>query len=312
LWPKKNYSSRPATALSSCTFPDIKGHEAATAQRAKVEAENAALKAEAMLQRGGAAFRRHVDAGAGDPPRPPRPPPVCHAARRPVPFDEFDSAWCAAVCGDNRLTTDVDVSTGARADVKLNKGGLNPLTLRCAQALPRRLPAAAIQGSDASDASQLPSYRIIIEAYTSSAGGAPKSRQRCDLGFVPSHAPGDATAVGPVVGHDIVHYGGWRISVTPLQEQPLDNPVMCGWTALPPRGADVEPCADTSAYATTVKVPPVQPGGGIEFAVDYSTGTCRVAFYIGQPDGSPFVAAVATCVLYSARFRLLRDFLQQF
>jgi hypothetical protein len=34
-----------------------------------------------------------------------------------------------------------------------------------------------------------------------------------------------------------------------------------------------------SAYATTNKVPPVPAGGAVEFAVDYSAGTCRVAFY---------------------------------
>jgi hypothetical protein len=96
-------------------------------------------------------------------------------------------------------------------------------------------PVPFHEASEASDGPQLPSYRFVIEAYTSSASGAPKSRQRCDLGFVPSHAPGDATAVGPVVGHDIVHYGGWRISVTPLSLLWTTSPARAAWRSTRPR-----------------------------------------------------------------------------
>jgi hypothetical protein len=48
---------------------------------------------------------------------------------------------------------------------------------------------------------------------------------------------------------------------------------------------------DTSAYATTSKVPPVRPGSALQFAVDYAAGTCRVAFYTPAAVAGGFVAA---------------------
>jgi hypothetical protein len=69
--------------------------------------------------------------------------------------------------------------------------------------------------------------------------------------------------------------------------------VRCGWTALNPSyGAALEVSpGDSSAYATTAEVPPVPAGSGVEFTVDYTAGTCRVAFYTPAAVAGGFVEA---------------------
>jgi hypothetical protein len=144
---------------------------------------------------------------------------------------------------------------------------------------------------DGREQDRLPAYRVVVEAYGSS--------QYCYLGFVPSHyvpidGAGAAAVVVPITGREICHYGGWSISVSTRSSQVVPDTKFCGWTALKPsRGATgVNPVGgDTSAYATTSKVPPVPPGGAVEFAVDYAAGTCRVAFYTPAAVAGGFVEA---------------------
>jgi hypothetical protein len=111
---------------------------------------------------------------------------------------------------------------------------------------------------------QQPVYRVIIEMYGET--------RECSLGFVPSHhemsgSVAATTAVAPTPLYDIHNYGGWSIEARASR---LLGTKYSGWTVVPPAA---------SAYATTAAVPAVPAGGAVEFAVDYVTGTCCVAFY---------------------------------
>jgi hypothetical protein len=100
------------------------------------------------------------------------------------------------------------------------------------------------------------SFRIIIEDYG--------DNNYCTIGFV----PGDAE---PVVGREICEYGGWYISVAPSHPRRL-----LGSCAFAPLLAPDDAHADASEFTM---IPPVPPGAAVEFAVDYTAHTCRVAFY---------------------------------
>jgi hypothetical protein len=162
------------------------------------------------------------------------------------PLSQFDEAWCAAACAGG-WKVELDAASGDTRAI-LTQGGPGFCTLRSAAPLPR--VGASRQ--------QLPTYRVVVEAYA--------FRQWCYVGFVPSHHA--AAAVAPTPKYGIQHYGGWCIVVG--ARDVYDVAPDSGWTVIPP---------GTSAYATTDKVPPVPAGGAVEFAVDYASGTCRVAFY---------------------------------
>jgi hypothetical protein len=200
----------------------------------------------------------------------------------PVPFDKFDTAWCAVVCG-KKWKVDIDPGTQTRAHVKRHSQ-VGHLTLRGAAPLPRRLPCNGTLPQ------QLPSYCVVIEAYP-----PPDSHgdQYFDLGFVPSHTSTDGAPVTPVVGRNIYHYGGWSFQVQPAATIWFNAGVTAhGWRPLPPRDAAHDAAAnDTSAYATTVESPPVPAGSAVAFAVDFAEGTCRVAFYTPEAVAGGFVEA---------------------
>jgi hypothetical protein len=176
----------------------------------------------------------------------------------PVPFDEFDSVWSVAAC-DDEWKVDIDPVTHMRACVTRIDGDV---TLRAAAPLPRRVP------STGASQQQLPSYRVVIEAYPAPVDG--KDTQWCNVGFVPSHTCTDGAPVTPFVGHN--KPGGCKLDAGAPAH---------GWTPLPPRLviAGDAAGADTSAYATTDKAPPVHPEQRHRIAVDYAANTCRVAFY---------------------------------
>jgi hypothetical protein len=113
----------------------------------------------------------------------------------PVPFHEFDSAWCTAACGRD-WKVDIDPVTHTRARVK-EHSRVGSVTLRGPMPLPRRLP-----GTGASP-QQLPSYRVIIDAYPAAIYG--DIMRYCNIGFVPSHTYTDGAAVTPVAGRRIRH-----------------------------------------------------------------------------------------------------------
>jgi hypothetical protein len=172
-----------------------------------------------------------------------------------------------------------------RAQVKQDDP-VGSVTLRGAAPLPRHLPSLAIRPL------QLPSYCVVIEAYPAPIDG--ENAQRCNLGFLPSHAYTDGAPVTPVVGHNIRHYGGWWFQVAPDKAIGLtDGSTVHGWKPLPPRAAvaDGAVTEDTSAYATTDKAPRVPEGSAVELAVNYAAGTCRVAFYAPEAVAGGFVEA---------------------
>jgi hypothetical protein len=209
-----------------------------------------------------------------------------HVGSVPLDTFAFDNAWCAAAAGA-RWKVDIDVLTPARAHVMqcFRRGYL---TLRGATPLPRRV------SSTGAPLQQLPSYRLVIEAYPTPVDG----KDFLNVGFVSSHASTDGALVAPIVGHNIHHYGGWWFQVKPAVSIVLTTDVsILGWTPLAPR-ADVssdddeeDKDDDTSAYATTVDIPEVPAGSAVEFAVDYAAGTCRVAFYTPAAVAGGFVAA---------------------
>jgi hypothetical protein len=201
----------------------------------------------------------------------------------PVPFDEFDTVWCASACGE-AWKVDVDPVAHMRAHVTQHGGGY--VTLRGVTPLPRRLPTTGASQQ------QLPSYRVIIEAYPAPADG--EVTHYCNVGLVPSHSYTDGAVVTPVVGHDIRHCGGWWFQVNPMVCRGFNiSSTVLGWKPLLPRVtvAGDAAAADTSAYATTDVIPPVPAGGAIEFAVDYAAGTCRVAFYTPAAVAGEFAEA---------------------
>jgi hypothetical protein len=100
--------------------------------------------------------------------------PRVHAG--PVPFADppsvFDTAWCAAACGDD-WKADIDPVTHMRAHVKQHSAA--HLTFRGAAPLSRRVH------STGAPPQQLASCRVVIAAYYS-------GHAFCRMGFVPSHA----------------------------------------------------------------------------------------------------------------------------
>jgi hypothetical protein len=76
--------------------------------------------------------------------------------------------------------------------------GWGHVTLRAAAPLPRRVPSTGgLQ-------QELPSYRVIIEAYPAPVDG--KETRWCNVGFVPSHTSTDGAPVTPVIGYGLHHY----------------------------------------------------------------------------------------------------------
>jgi hypothetical protein len=187
----------------------------------------------------------------------------------------FDRDWCSAVSG-SKWKIDIDAATGMHAHVTyIGDGGGGYLTLRGAAPLPR--PRVVATAGDPKQ-EPFPAYRIVVVE-------AANVLDWCDLGFVPSHhhvpagaGAGAAATVTPIVGGSITDLGGWYIGLYPSKAGYLSD----GWTAVEP--------AD-SVYATRSKVPPVPEGSAVEFAVDYTAGTCRVAFYMPAAVASGFVQA---------------------
>jgi hypothetical protein len=155
----------------------------------------------------------------------------------------FDPDWCAAVCGVSDDGADdpwtVDLDNKGTR-AEVTQRGYDTLTLRSATSLPHAPRATAA------------SFRVVVEDYG--------DNEYCTLGFVPSGAEA-------VVGREICEYGGWYISVAPSRPRRLLYS-----SAFAPLAAD-----DAAAKAFTI--PPVPPGSAVEFTVDYTAHTCRVAFY---------------------------------
>jgi hypothetical protein len=202
----------------------------------------------------------------------------------PVPFDKFDTAWCAASGGKKQWKVDIDSLTQTRAHLKQH-GRAGTMTLRGAAPLPRCLPCTGTSPQ------QLPSYCVIIEAYP--APDSDGNGQWCNVGFVPSHTSTDGASVTPVMGRGICNYGGWWIQLQPAAACGLGRPTVVGWTPLLPRAAagDAVGAALTSTYATSDEAPPVPAGSAVEFAVDCAAGTCRVAFYTPAAVAGGFLEA---------------------
>jgi hypothetical protein len=196
----------------------------------------------------------------------------------------FDRKWCTAVCGK---TWKVDFGAPSSMRAHITQEGAGCLTLRSAAPLPRRSSSPqALAAADGRQQDQLPAYRVVVDAYGRG--------QQCRLGFIPSHLVGAragaaADRVFPVEGHAIWAYGGWSVEVRALAAG-ICGP---GWIVLQPsRGAAGEALVDdTSAYATTSKIPPVPASSAVEFAVDYVASTCRVAFYTPAAVAGGFVDA---------------------
>jgi predicted DNA-binding WGR domain protein len=141
--------------------------------------------------------------------------------------------------------------------------------------------------ADEHQENRLSAYRVVIESYGRIGS--------CSLGFLPNHRMRTSTgaaAVTPVAGYSIWNYKGWYIVLDASSARNVDDPSDSGWTALEPScGAAGDAPGNTSAYATTSKVPAVPAGGAVEFAVDYAAGTCRVAFYTPAAVTGGFVEA---------------------
>jgi hypothetical protein len=268
-------------AAKDAAIADLKSSLAqANVSLAKVEAENDVLKADAAAQLATihAAVTSKLALEIHPVRRDRRQFATLHLG--PVPFDAFDIAWCAAACGEV-WKVDIDPVTHMRAHVTQGHR-FGSVTLRGAAPLPRRLPPTGASPQ------QLPSYRVIIEAYPEPVDG--RNTQFCNVGFLPSHTSTDSAPIIPVVKRsirhfgDICHYGGWWFQVHPTERRELSAsiaPTLFGWKPLSPRAvcAGEAAAADSSAYATTDAAPPVPAGSAVELAMDYAAGTCRVAFY---------------------------------
>jgi hypothetical protein len=254
--------------VKDITIAKLEGAAAAMdARLEEMKAENAALKAaNAALEAQVALLSAQTTAQLTDirngvaalqvllPSLPP--PPLLSLASL-----TFDCNWCSGACGTTWKVA-FDAAKGVRAHV--THPGRGHLTLRSAAPLPRRPTLSA--------------YRVVIETYSRS--------DSCYLGFVPSHhhhqaragaaAAAAVAAVTPSEGRHISEYGGWAVSVHAASAGAPTR----GWTVMQPssRGAAGD-ALGTSDFATTTKVPPVAPGGAVEFAVDYAAGTCRLSFY---------------------------------
>jgi hypothetical protein len=206
----------------------------------------------------------------GIPPPPPLRAVELLPAAEPPLRPQFDRAWCVAVSADGWMVR-VDAGAGdMRAKVLQNGSG--DCTLRSAAPLPSLGPSPRV--GPGRQQQQLPACRIIVEAYSGD--------KYCYLGLVPGGVA--ATAVAPTrVQYAIHNYGGWSIAVAPSRAGAVHrNRLFSGWKVIPPVA---------SIYATTAEVPPVPEGGAVEFAVDYSEGTCRVAFYTRAAVAGGFVEA---------------------
>jgi hypothetical protein len=198
----------------------------------------------------------------------------------------FDRDWCSAACGTT-WKVDIDTATGTRVQVTNKQADHCWLTLRSSTPLPRRLAPALV--ADGRKQHRLPAYRVVIETYNPG--------QVCHLGFVPSHnlpfdGTGAAVAVTPIANRIVWEYGGWYIQVRASCEGAVRDAPCSGWTVLEPASGAARGNAaglDTSAYATTSKVPPLPAGSAVGFAVDYAAGTCRVAFYTPAAVAGGFV-----------------------
>jgi hypothetical protein len=244
---------------------------------AALKVENGALKAEVRVLQAQATSKLanlHAAIAALHVLLPPPPPPLLLAPMA------FDRKWCNAACGK---TWKVDFGGPSSIRAHITQEGAACLTLRSAAPLPRPLSSLSLAAADGrQQQDQLPAYRIVIESY---------GRSECRLGFLPSHHSDAAAAlVTPVQGYAIWAYGGWHIEVRASTVGSFSP----GWIALKPSRTaadEVTVGPDTSAYATTLKVPRVTPGSAVEFAVDYVAGTCRVAFYTPAAVAGGFVEA---------------------
>jgi hypothetical protein len=269
---------------------------ATSATIAKLEQEKAALEAQVAVFQAQAMSKLTDIHAAVTAPRTLEIHPVRPDRRQfagwhtgPVPACvTFDHDWCTMACS-TWWKVDIDAA-GMRAHVIKSIQGC--LTLRSAAPLARR-PWLPFMAGDGPQRGELPSYRIVIEAYGESG--------HCALGFVPSHgcafmqsgARGLA-AISPFPGCDISNYGGWFIDVHEGSPTIVPDGTRSGWTALvPSRGSDAggAVCNDTSTYATTSTVPPLPAGSAVEFTVDYAAGTCLVAFYTPAAVARGFRAA---------------------
>jgi hypothetical protein len=173
-------------------------------------------------------------------------------------------------------------ATNARVDLAEDTSGIGSaavlgfqhhcLTLWGAAPLQRLQPSP--QQEQQQQQAPLASYCVIVTAYDTS--------EFSRIGFIPGTALGGD--VNTVI-RGIAECGGWYIDVAPKSFNPVQAKLHSGWQPLRPRST-ADPhngvtgdCA-FSAYATTAVVPPLPPGGAVQFAVDDATGTCRVAFYM--------------------------------
>jgi hypothetical protein len=200
------------------------------------------------------------------------------------PLHVFDRVWAATVCGD-RAHAVIDPKTGTRARVSQMPSGGGSLGLRSSRPLIRLPPniSAVIPRR------QLPSYRVVIDAY-------PEFDGKFEIGFIPSHVGAKSTnsLVTPRVGYPIFEAGGWWFSVYEKSHGPIcAQSTYLGWVVMAPLGPNNAnaPVGNMSTYATMPIVPPLPPGGAVELAVDYAAGTCRVAFYTREAVAGGFVAA---------------------
>jgi hypothetical protein len=218
-----------------------------------------------------------------------------HAGPVP-PLYVFDRAWAdAAVLGDApwgsaatgpRANVDIDLQTGMRAHVT-HIPGRGALSLRSSIPLIRLHQNI----STTIPRRQLPTYRVVIEAY-------PETIRGCSVGFIPSHKGANSTnslvLVNTMWGYRISEAIGWWFPVQPERSFAFSWPTSYGWSAMTPRNAFrgvKAPPIETSSYATTESVPPLPAGGAVELAVDYAAGTCRVAFYTPEAVAGRFIAA---------------------
>jgi hypothetical protein len=204
-----------------------------------------------------------------------------HAGPVP-PLYAFDRAWAAAVSRNGAGKVDIDSRTGIRAHVTQVGCSLSyDLTLRSSMPLYRLPPTA----SSAPARKQLPSYRVVMEAYPANG---------CRVGFVPSYMGANSTYPDVVPGASLA-LGGWSFSLHATRSSTFSsNPLHDGWVVMAPGGATCgvnKAPNGFSTYATTATVPPLPAGGAVELAVDYAAGTCRVAFYTPKAVAGKFAAA---------------------
>jgi hypothetical protein len=197
-----------------------------------------------------------------------------HAGPVP-PLYVFDRASAARQLGK----ADIDSPLDMRAHVTSVKW-VDGVTLRSSMPLYRLPPSI----SAAVPRKQLPSYRVVIEAY-------PALDSACDVGFVHDQTGVD-TADPNVDLRAILTVRGWWFSVHAEQSfTPNRDPAYQAWVVMAPNGATGVPATNMSSYATTDIIPPLRAGGAVELAVDYAAGTCLVAFYTPEAVQGGFATA---------------------